>query len=137
VTALTHSTVDVKTFYKLKQIQDDAPIQSAVIFDNCTQQETIIPVDAVLMNLGFKAGLGPIKTWGLALKGSRYVQVNARLETNLPGAYAAGDIAAPEDAEPINLIAAGFSQAALAINMAATFVNPQAKIFPGHSSEKL
>lgn len=46
------------------------------------------------------------------------------------------DLAAQEGAEPINLIALGFSQATLAVNVAATFINPQAKVFPGHSSER-
>jgi ferredoxin/flavodoxin---NADP+ reductase len=35
----------------------------------------------------------------------------------------------------LSLIATGFAQAALAANAAATFVNPEAKLFPGHSSE--
>ena len=56
--------------------------------------------------------------------------------TNLPGVYAAGDIAAQPDVEAVNLIATGFAQVTIAVNVAATYLNPKAKVFPGHSSER-
>jgi thioredoxin reductase (NADPH) len=136
LTELMHSHVEVKTFHEIKSIQGDNKIEHVVIFDNRTKEETRLDVDAVLLNLGFKADLGPIKNWGLELHGTRFLQVNARMETNIPGVYAAGDIAAQPDVEPVNLIATGFAQATIAINVAATFLNPQAKVFPGHSSER-
>ncbi len=136
VTALMRSKVEVKTFCELKRVEGEDRLQRAVIFDNRTQAETTLEVDSVLMSLGFKADLGPLKTWGFALKGTRYIKVNAHMETNLPGVYAAGDIAAPGEVEPVNLIAFGFAQATLAVNRAATRLNPQARLFPGHSSEK-
>jgi thioredoxin reductase (NADPH) len=70
------------------------------------------------------------------LHGTRYIKVNPRMETSVPGVYAAGDIAAQPDVEPVNLIATGFAQATLAINVATTYINPKAKVFPGHSSER-
>jgi thioredoxin reductase (NADPH) len=57
------------------------------------------------------------------------------METNLPGVFAAGDIAAEEI--KMNLIATGYGQVALAVNMAKHHVDPKASIFPGHSSEKM
>jgi thioredoxin reductase (NADPH) len=137
VAELMRSGVEVRLFHELKAIHPgpDGWIREAVIFDNRTGEETVIPVDAVIMSLGFKADLGPIKSWGLETVGNRYIKVNARMETNLPGVYAAGDITAPEGVEPLNLIVIGFAQAATAVNYAATYINPQAKVFPGHSSE--
>ena len=136
ITELMHSTVNVQTFHEIKSITGENKIEHAVIFDNRTHDEMQLDVDAVLLNLGFKADLGPIKNWGLELLGTRFLKVNARMETNLPGVYAAGDIAAQPDVEPVNLIATGFAQATLAVNVAATFINPHAKVFPGHSSER-
>jgi thioredoxin reductase len=136
LTELMHSTVNVQTFHEIKSITGEARIEHAVIFDNRTQEETQLDVDAVLLNLGFKADLGPIKRWGLELLGTRFLKVNARMETNLPGVYAAGDIAAQPDVEPVNLIATGFAQATLAVNVAAAFIHPHTKVFPGHSSER-
>ncbi len=137
VAELMRSGIDIRLFHELKAIHagPDGQICEAVIFDNRTGAETVIPVDAIIMSLGFKADLGPIKTWGLETVGNRYIKVNARMETNLPGVYAAGDIAAPEGVEPLNLIVLGFAQATTAVNYAATYINPQAKVFPGHSSE--
>ncbi len=136
ITELSNSPVNVRTFHELKRISGESQIERAVICDNRTKEETALDVDAVLLNLGFKADLGPIKKWGLELQGTRYIKVNARMETNLPGVYAAGDIAAQPAVEPVNLIATGFAQATLAVNVAVTHINPQAKVFPGHSSER-
>jgi thioredoxin reductase (NADPH) len=136
ITELTHSTVNVQLFHEIKSIMGENKIEHAVIFDNRTQEEATLDVDAVLLNLGFKADLGPIKNWGLELMGTRYVKVNARMETSVPGVYAAGDIAGQPDVEPVNLIATGFAQATVAVNVAATYLNPQTKVFPGHSSER-
>lgn len=136
ITELAHSSVNVRLFHEIKNITGENKIEHAVIFDNRTKEETALDVDAVLLNLGFKADLGPIKSWGLELMGTRYVKVNARMETSLSGVYAAGDIAGQPDVEPVNLIATGFAQATVAVNVAATYLNPQTKVFPGHSSER-
>ena len=37
----------------------------------------------------------------------------------------------------MNLIATGYGQAALAVNIAKHYIDPTASIFPGHSSEKM
>ena len=136
ITELAHSSVNVRLFHEIKSITGENKIEHAVIFDNRTKEETALDVDAVLLNLGFKADLGPIKSWGLELMGTRYIKVNGRMETSLSGVYAAGDIAGQPDVEPVNLIATGFAQATVAVNVAATYLNPQAKVFPGHSSER-
>ena len=107
-----------------------------MIFNNQTKRGNPLAVDAILVNVGFKADIGPIREWGLELdKKGRGVVVNFRMETNLPGVFAAGDIAAEE--VKMNLIATGYGQAAMAVNVAKNFVDPKSSIFPGHSSEKL
>ncbi len=136
ITELMHSSVNVRLFHEIKSISGENKLEHAVVFDNRTKDETALDVDAVLLNLGFKADLGPIKHWGLALMGTRYIKVNARMETNISGVYAAGDIAGQPDVEPVNLIATGFAQATVAVNVAATYLNPQTRVFPGHSSER-
>jgi thioredoxin reductase (NADPH) len=57
------------------------------------------------------------------------------METNLPGVFAAGDIAAMEGSVPLNLIVTGFGQAAIAANACKAKIDPKARMFPGHSSE--
>jgi len=136
VTHLKMSPVEVKLFYELKTISGNGKVESATIFDNRTNVEEVIPVDAVILTLGFSVDLGPIKNWGLEMEGPRYIRVNSKQETSVPGVYAAGDIAAVHGEEPLNLIVEGFSQATRAVNFAYQYLNPGTKAFPGHSSEK-
>ncbi len=137
VTELMNSDVALKLFHEVKEVRGESRIEHAVIYDNRTKEESVLDVDILLLNLGFKADLGPIKNWGIELYRTRFLKVNARMETNIPGVYAAGDIAAQTEVEPVNLIATGFAQATVAVNVAATYINPKAKVFPGHSSERL
>jgi thioredoxin reductase (NADPH) len=125
----------VLTPWEVRRVEGtNGTIQRVVVFNNGTQEEQTLEVDAVLLNLGFKADIGPIKEWGLALD-KREITVNTRMETNLPGVYAAGDIAHVD--VKMNLIATGYGQAALAVNIAKNYIDPRSSIFPGHSSEKM
>jgi len=133
VTELMNSSVDVETFHELRSVLGDGHITGATIYDNRSGEEKQIDLDFVLMNLGFKADLGPIKEWGLEID-KRYILVNGRHETNIPGVYAAGDVAKQPDLEPLNLIATGFGQATVAVNYAYAYLTG-GKVFPGHSSE--
>ncbi len=135
VRELMNSNVDIKLFYEVRKvIGDGTKLTQAVIFDNRSQAETTVDADAILVNIGFRADLGPIKDWGLEIEG-REIRTNGKMETNMPGVYVAGDIAGPIDGVKLNLIATGYAQAALAVNVAKAFVDPNSKIFPGHSSE--
>ena len=57
----------------------------------------------------------------------------ATTATNLPRVFAAGDIT--DYPGKVRLIAVGFGEAATAVNNAAVVINPDAHLFPGHSSE--
>ncbi len=134
VAELWNSPVDVKLHYEIEALHGDGHISGATIFDNRTMEKEHLEVDYVLMNLGFKADLGPIKSWGLKRE-KRYLVVDARQQTAFPGVFAAGDVCVREDVEPLNLIATGFAEAAIAVNYAKRFADPEARVFPGHSSE--
>jgi thioredoxin reductase (NADPH) len=135
LTALRGTEIPIYTFHELKHVDGDGRVERATIFDNRTGEENTLDVDAVLVNIGFKAALGPIESWGLDLAGTRHIRVDGFMETNLPGVFAAGDIAAVEGSEPLNLIVTGFGQAAIAANAAKRAVDPKSRLFPGHSSE--
>ncbi|MDV2887614.1 FAD-dependent oxidoreductase, partial [Alkalihalophilus pseudofirmus] len=77
------------------------------------------------------SSLGPIKEWGLEIAKNSIV-VNSKMETNIPGIYAAGDICTYEG--KVKLIASGFGEAPTAVNNAKAFMDPKAKIQPLHSS---
>ncbi|MDW8062768.1 MAG: hypothetical protein RMI43_01185, partial [Candidatus Caldarchaeum sp.] len=65
-----------------------------------------------------------------------FIKINGRCETNIPGVYAAGDIAQQPDSVKLALLVVGFGQAAIAVNVAKNYIDPKASYFPGHSSER-
>ena len=133
VQKMLHSPVNVKLFYELRRLEGKDKVERAVIFQNKTQAEETIEVDAVIASLGFLSTLGPIADWGLELERDS-IRVNSKMETNLPGIYAAGDIVVYPG--KVKLIATGFGEAATAVNNAAQYINPKASVFPGHSSSQ-
>jgi thioredoxin reductase (NADPH) len=133
--SLRMTEIPIKTYHELKRVTGDGQVQAATIFDNRTGVEEDIDVDAVLVNIGFKAALGPIESWGVELADNRHIRTDGFMETNLKGVFAAGDIAAVDGSEPLNLIVTGFAQAAIAANAAKRYVDPKSRLFPGHSSE--
>ncbi len=123
--------IEFKTFHEVKQVHGEEHVEGVTIFDNRTKEEFYYPCDELLFNLGFLTDLGPIKEWGLEIVGNS-ILVNSRMETNLPGVYAAGDIV--DYPGKLKLIATGFAEAATAANHAKAFVDPSSKVGPGHSS---
>ncbi|HEY5638424.1 MAG TPA: NAD(P)/FAD-dependent oxidoreductase, partial [Dehalococcoidia bacterium] len=132
---LKTTEIPIMTYWELKRVDGDATPKTATIFENRTAEERTLDVDIVLVNIGFKASLGPIEKWGLEMVDKRHIRTDIFMETNLPGVYAAGDIAAVEGSVPLNLIVTGFGQAAVASNAAKSKIDPDARMFPGHSSE--
>lgn len=133
--ALRTSGIPVLTPFELKRVYGDGKVEGATIFNNQLGSERELQVDAVLVNIGFKAALGPIESWGVELADVRHIRTDGFMETNLKGVFAAGDIAAVDGGEPLNLIVTGFGQAAIAANAAKRYVDPKSRLFPGHSSE--
>lgn len=132
---LRSTGIPMLTHWELQRLGGNGRVSEATIFDNRTGEERMLNVDIVLLSLGFKASLGPMLEWGLELAGKRHIRVDGLMETNLPGVFAAGDIAAVEGSEPLSLIVTGFGQAAIAANAAVKHIQPESKLFPGHSSE--
>ena len=83
--------------------------------------------------LGFTANLGPMREWGLDLHDNRHLVVDSAMRTNLPGVFAAGDITAYDG--KVRLISVGFGEVATAVNNAAVHLDPDAQVFPGHSTD--
>ncbi|WP_409490508.1 NAD(P)/FAD-dependent oxidoreductase [Amycolatopsis sp. cmx-11-12] len=91
----------------------------------------VLPADSVVAALGFTADLGPIESWGLKID-HRAIAVDSTMATPRERVYAAGDVAAYPG--KVKLIATGFGEAATAVNNIAVMLDPDAHLFPGHSS---
>ncbi|MFE4705283.1 NAD(P)/FAD-dependent oxidoreductase [Peribacillus simplex] len=132
VETLKNSKVEIKTPYIPSElIGTDGRIDTIVIKDTNGEDTETMEVDAVIVNYGFVSSLGPIKEWGLNIQ-KNSILVNSRMETNIPGIYAAGDIATYDG--KVKLIASGFGEAPTAVNHAKQYIDPKAKVQPMHSS---
>jgi thioredoxin reductase len=128
---LMKSKVNVLTPFEPHALEGEDKIERVVLRNSKTEELVTEEVDAVIVNFGFISSLGPIKNWGLELdKGS--IVVNSKMETNIPGIYAAGDVTTYPG--KIKLIAVGFGEAPTAVNNAKSYMDPDAKVQPAHSS---
>ena len=94
----------------------------------------VVPCQRVVAALGFTANLGPMREWGLTLHDNRHLVVDSAMRTNLPGVFAAGDITDYDG--KVRLISVGFGEVATAVNNAAVHLDPDAQVFPGHSTDQ-
>lgn len=93
-----------------------------------------LPAHEVVAALGFTADITPLEAWGLEVS-ERHIVVDTTMATNLPRVFAAGDIT--DYPGKVRLISVGFGEAATAVNNAATVIDPEATVFPGHSTEQV
>ncbi|AND42022.1 MULTISPECIES: NAD(P)/FAD-dependent oxidoreductase [Cytobacillus] len=129
---LQNSKVEIKTPYVPAELIGDSEGIKQVVLEGVTSKEKeVFDVDAVIVNYGFVSSLGPIKEWGLEIEKNSIV-VNSRMETNIEGIYAAGDICTYDG--KVKLIACGFGEAPTAVNHAKSYIDPKAKVQPMHSS---
>jgi ferredoxin/flavodoxin---NADP+ reductase len=123
--------MELLTFHEVRSIQGNGTVEAVTVFDNRTDEDTVIEADVVLTLLGFKPDLGPIRRWGLELRKNRIV-VSQLMETSIAGVYGAGDVV--DYPGKLDLIATGFAEAAIAVNNAVHYVHPDARVNPGHST---
>ncbi|QHW30735.1 NAD(P)/FAD-dependent oxidoreductase [Paenibacillus rhizovicinus] len=128
---LLKSSVQVMTPYELTALQGMDRIESITLQHVKTAETKQLAVDAVIVNFGFVSSLGPISEWGLDIDNGS-ILVDSRMETSISGIFAAGDITTYPG--KLKLIAVGFGEAPTAINNAKVYVDPTAKLSPGHSS---
>jgi len=132
------SVVEVKklgvNFYlesEVSEVSGSDKIEQVNVKNVKTGEVTILPTDTLVAALGFTANIGPLAEWGLELE-KRRILVDTSMMTNVEKIYAAGDISTYPG--KVALISVGFGEAATAVNNAAVAINPEAHLFPGHSS---
>lgn len=131
VESVQKSTVNILTPYVVDEIIGAKRIEHIVLSEMKTDYKKVLDVDEVIVNFGFVSSLGPIKEWGLEIeKGS--IVVNYKMETNIPGIYAAGDITTHPG--KVKLIAVGFGEGPTAVNNAKHYIDPKARLQPIHST---
>ncbi|KIL43674.1 NAD(P)/FAD-dependent oxidoreductase [Jeotgalibacillus campisalis] len=132
VEQLMNSGVNIMTPYTpigFETLEDQ--IKSLTLQKGREEETVTIDLDDLLVNYGFISSLGPIKNWSLDIEKNSIV-VNSRMETNVPGIYAAGDICTYDG--KVKLIASGFGEAPTAVNNAKASIDPKARVQPMHST---
>lgn len=131
VELLLKSKVNIMTPKEIVELKGDGLITAATLKDTKSGEKAELAVDDVIVNFGFVSSLGPIAEWGFDIVDGSIV-VDSRMETSIPGIFAAGDITTYPG--KLKLIAVGFGEAPTAINNAKVYIDPKAKLSPGHSS---
>jgi thioredoxin reductase (NADPH) len=131
VAEMRQSGASVLEFHELQSLEGGDRLERAVILDNRSKTSRSIEADVALVNIGFVSSLGPVGEWGLELERGA-IKVDSTMRTNRPGIFAAGDVC--DYPGKLKLIATGFGEAATAANNAKHLIDPQANVFPGHST---
>jgi thioredoxin reductase len=124
--------VDVKTPYQVKEVSGNGRVEQVTLFHSEDESDVVdVPCDAVLLQLGFKTALGPLKNWPLEVeKGS--IKVDPVMRTSMEAVWAAGDITIFDG--KLKLIATGFAESAIAVAQAVHHIRPETKIQPKYST---
>ena len=134
VRKVKNSSVRMKyPFWELERIDGEERVNEVTIVQSQSGEREILPVDAVIFNIGFLTNLGPIEHWGLEMEYNS-IKVDSRMRTNIDGVFAAGDIVNYDG--KLKLISTGCGEVAIAVNNAKNFIDPRAKVSPGHSTDR-
>jgi thioredoxin reductase (NADPH) len=130
--AASTGKVDVRVPYQVKNVEGNGRIEHVTLFNSEDESDVVeVDCDAVLLQLGFKTALGPLKTWPLEVeKGA--IKVDPVMRTSMDGVWAAGDITTFDG--KLKLIATGFAEAAIAVAQAVHQIRPEMKIQPKYST---
>jgi ferredoxin/flavodoxin---NADP+ reductase len=124
--------IDIHVPYQVKEVAGNGAIESVRLFHSEDEAHEIeVPCDALLLQLGFKTQLGPLKEWGFEIsKGA--IQVDPLFRTSLERVWACGDITTFEG--KLKLIATGYAEAAIAVAQAVHHIRPEMRIQPKYST---
>jgi thioredoxin reductase len=130
--AVEQGRVDLHVPFEVREVIGNGAIERVRLgHAHEHQREVELEVDAVLLQLGFKTALGPLKEWGLEIAKGALV-VDPVMKTNLPQVWACGDITTFDG--KLKLIATGFAEAAIAVAQAVHSIRPATKIQPKYST---
>ena len=118
--------------FQIKEVFGDGTVEGVRLFHSEDEAYEIeIEVDHILLQLGFKTALGPLKEWGFeVIKGA--IAVDQVMKTSLDRVWACGDITTFDG--KLKLIATGFAESAVAVAQAVHELRPEMKIQPKYST---
>lgn len=131
VEELKDSSVNLLTPFQPVSFDASERVHSITLKHSKEDMEIEVDGDEFICNYGFSSTLGPMKGWGLDIQRND-VMVNSKMETNIKGVYAVGDINGYEG--KVKLIATGFGEAPIAVSSAKVHIDPASRHQPMHST---
>lgn len=131
VELLKISSVEIITPFIPVEIKGEKKVDSIIIKQMNGDETLELKANAYIVNYGYVSNLGPISNWGLKIYKNSIV-VNSKMETNIPGIYAVGDIATYDG--KVKLMATGFGEAPIAVSHAKQFIDPSISLHTIHST---
>ncbi len=131
VTEMTDSKTHVRCSCYVSELIGADQIRKVVLTHVETGEREEIEIDELLVNHGFDLNLGGIQEWGMRTIDGKVV-TDAKMETSIPGIFAAGDIVTYP--HRLTLIAGGLAEGPKALNSAKAFLDPQAEAMAMYST---
>src|SRR3712207_5979197 len=126
--AAREGRVDVRVPYQIREVAGNGQVERVVLFNSEDEADQVeVSCDAILLQLGFKTALGPLKEWGFEVSKGALV-VDGVMKTNLEAVWACGDITTFDG--KLKLIATGFAESAIAVAQAIHHIRPESKLQP-------
>lgn len=119
VKKLYSSNAEIRTFAELAAIEGTDKVERVQLRDTRNKTLSMHDVDIVIVAIGLIFNLEGVRDWGIGLENNAIV-VDHNRQTNMPGVYAAGDIATY--AGKMKLIGTGAAEAMQAINHAKHYI---------------
>ena len=118
--------------FQVREVAGESAVERVRLFHSEDPGlEVDLEVDAILLALGFKTSLGPMREWGFELVRDA-IAVDSAMKTSLERVWACGDITNFDG--KLKLIATGFAEAATAVAQAVHALRPQTGLQPGYST---
>lgn len=135
VEKLMKSSVHVLTpFYLMAISGDKQQLQEVVIQEINEERKEIYETDDLIIQYGFDSSIRPTQDWGLHIE-KNAIGVDAQMETNIEGIFAAGDITTYKN--KVKLLATGFGEAPIAISNIKSYLHPESREQSKHHTKLL
>jgi thioredoxin reductase (NADPH) len=89
---LANPKIEVRFTTELRRIEGSPQVSRVVLEDTAAGREYAEEVSAVFVFVGSDPKTALVRDLGVTLDGAGYVETNQRMETAVPGLYAAGDV---------------------------------------------
>ena len=130
--AADRGDVAIHVPFQIREVSGNGHVERVRLFNSEDKADELeVEVDAILLQLGFKTALGPLKDWGFeVVKGA--IVVDQLMKTSLERVWACGDITTFDG--KLKLIATGFAESAIAVAQAVHEIRPEVRIQPAYST---